>query len=219
VSSQLPIRFRLEGHTSLDDYVGVAAQRLVDLRQLVILFGEPGSGKSHLLQGLCHQMVKSSGLALYLPMLTSLEPYILQGLENSDLVCLDDIDNIMASPGWQPSLFHLINACGDHGVKLVLSSSKDITSLPIELPDLKSRLKSAYLLSTDRLSDADKLEVIRIKSMRRGFEMEADVCSFILSRSKRDMHHLARLLDQLDEATLREKAKVTIPFVKRALNL
>ena len=219
MSPQLSLRFRLEGYVSLDDYVGLAAQRLLDLKQFIILFGHPGSGKSHLLQGLYHQMIKSSGSALYLPMLASLEPYILQGLENADLVCLDDIDKILTSPGWQPSLFHLINACSDHGVKLVLSSSKHVTSLPIELPDLKSRMKGAYLLSTDKLSDADKLEVIRIKSMRRGFEMEADVCSFILSRSKRDMHHLARLVDRLDEATLRQQAKVTIPFVKRALNL
>jgi hypothetical protein len=33
------------------------------------------------------------------------------------------------------------------------------------------------------------------------------------------MHHLARLVDQLDEETLRRQKKVTIPFVKAALGL
>jgi hypothetical protein len=33
------------------------------------------------------------------------------------------------------------------------------------------------------------------------------------------MHHLAHLVDQLDEETLRRQKKVTIPFVKAALGL
>ena len=219
MSLQLPLRFKLEGHTSLDDYVGVAAHRLLELDQLIVLSGDAGTGKSHLLQGLCHQMTDSVGSALYLPMLASLAPGILHGLEDSDLVCLDDIDEILATPGWQAALFHLINACCDQGAKLVLSSSEPIDALPIELPDLMSRLKGAYLLSTDILSDVEKLEVIRIKSRRLGFEMDEGVCSFILSRSQRDMPHLARLVDRLDEATLRQQKKITIPFVKKALDL
>ena len=219
MSLQLPLRFKLEGHTRLDDYVGVAAHRLLELDQLIVLSGDAGTGKSHLLQGLCHQMTGSGGSALYLPMLAFLEPGILDGLEDSDLVCLDDIDEIHATPGWQVALFHLINACRDQGVKLVLSSAEPIDALPIELPDLMSRLKGAYLLSTDILSDVEKLEVIRIKSRRLGFEMDEDVCSFILSRSQRDMHHLVRLVDRLDEATLRQQKKITIPFVKKALDL
>ena len=219
MSLQLPLRFKLEGHTSLDDYVGVAAHRLLELDQLIVLSGDAGTGKSHLLQGLHHQMKDSGGSALYLSMLASLEPGILHGLEDSDLVCLDDIDEILAMPGWQTALFHLINACCDQGVKLVLSSSEPVDALPIELPDLMSRLKGAYLLSTEILPDVEKLEVLRIKSRRLGFEMDEDVCSFILSRSQRDMPHLARLVDRLDEATLRQQKKITIPFVKKALDL
>ena len=49
--------------------------------------------------------------------------------------------------------------------------------------------------------------------------MDKDVCTFILSRARRDMHHLSYLVDQLDEATLRQQKKLTIPFVKRALGL
>ena len=78
---------------------------------------------------------------------------------------------------------------------------------------------AAYQVGTDVLSDAEKLEVIRRKAKRRGFEMPAEVCDFILTRAERDMHHLARLVDQLDHETLRQQRKVTIPFVKRALGL
>lgn len=219
MSQQLPLRFKLESHTSLDDYVGAAANRLIELDQFIVIHGETGSGKSHLLQGLCHRQAEAKATALYLPMLTSLEPGILNGLEDSDLVCLDDIDDVLELPEWQSALFHLINACRDHGVKLVLSSTLPVANLKIELPDLSSRLKGAYLVATDKLNDDEKLEVIRIKAKRLGFDMEHEVCAFILSRSRRDMHHLAQLVDQLDEETLRQQKKVTIPFVKKALGL
>lgn len=219
MNQQLSLRFKLEGHARLEDYVGEAADRLEQLDHLVFLSGEKGSGKSHLLQGLCHRLQESRGMAMYLPMLRTLEPTILSGLEDSDLVCLDDVDEVLDDPVWQSALFHLINACRDRHSRLVLSSTMTVADLAVELQDLSSRLKGAYLLATDRLADDDKLEVIRRKCVRRGFRMDREVCSFILSRSRRDMHHLARLVEQLDEETLRLQKKVTIPFVKQALGL
>ena len=219
MSQQLPLRLRLEGHTSLDDYIGSAADKLLQLEQLIYLNGAPGCGKSHLLQGLCHRALQESESALYLPMLATLDSSILIGLESVSLVCLDDIDDVISERPWQIAMFHLINACRDNDTKLVLSATVPVGSIAIELSDLDSRLKAAYLVSTGTLDDDEKLEVIRLKAERRGFDMDREVCAFILSRSQRDMHHLARLVDQLDEETLRQQRKVTIPFVKIALGL
>ena len=219
MKEQLPLRFRLENHTDLDDYVGVTADRLRQLDGIVLLTGAGGTGKSHLLQGLCHRSVADGGSAIFLPMLTSLDPAILGGLESADLVCLDDINAVLKEAAWQAALFHLINACRDHATCLVMSSAVTTDAMALELEDLRSRLKAAYQVQTEVLSDREKLEVIRLKAGRRGFEMPAEVCDFILSRADRDMHHLARLVDQLDHETLRQQKKVTIPFVKRALGL
>jgi len=219
VGEQLPLRFRLDHHTQLGDYVGTAGDRLRDLEGLVVVYGPAGSGKSHLLQGLCHEALTAGRSVIFLPALTSLDASVLEGLETSSLVCLDDIDQVIDQPAWQESLFHLINAVRDHNGKLVLSSSVAVAELQQELADLASRLKGAYLVATDELNDSDKLEVIRLKAHRRGFEMSEEVCRFILSRAQRDMHHLARLVEQLDRETLMQQKKVTIPFVKAALGL
>ncbi len=216
---QLPLRFRLENHTHLDDYVGVAGDRLRELHGLVLLYGPSGTGKSHLLQGLCHEGLTVADGVIFFPTLTDLQPSVLEGLEYSQLVCLDDIDDVIDQRAWQEALFHLVNGMKDSGGKLVLSSTLPVSDLKPELADLASRLKGAYLVSTDDLDDAGKLEVIRRKAHRRGFDMSEEVCRFILSRSQRDMHHLARLVEQLDYETLMQQKKVTIPFVKAALGL
>ncbi len=219
VSKQLAFNLRLENHTRLDDFVGAAGTRLRDLPGFVLVYGAAGSGKSHLLQGLCHRAHAAGDSVIFLSSLPDLAPCVLDGLEGSSLVCLDDVDRVIGRRPWQEALFHLINGMRDHGGRLVFSSTVPVAELQPALADLASRLKGAYLVATDDLDDADKLEVIRRKAQRRGFEMSEEVCRFILSRARRDMHHLARLVDRLDRETLMQQKKVTIPFVKAALGL
>jgi len=219
VNQQLPLKLRLAEHTRLEDYVGDAASRLQQLEGPVYVSGSAGTGKSHLLQGLCHQAIADGDSAIYLSSLDELHASVLEGLEAVDLVCLDGIEQVIIHQDWQTNLFHLINACRDQGGKLVASGRAAVASLNISLDDLASRLKGAYLLTTEELTDQQKLEVVKLKARRLGFTMSEEVCRFILLRSDRDMHHLARLVDRLDEETLRRQKKVTIPFVKAALGL
>jgi DnaA family protein len=219
VTKQLALKLRLDDHTRLDDYVGEAGSKLVHLSGFIYLSGSKGSGKSHLLQGICHRASSEGRSAIYLTVLSILEPGVLEGLEQTDLVCLDDVDEVLALADWQRALFHLINAVKDAGNTLIVSSIDPVSALKLELGDLDSRIKGAYLLSTDQLNDEQKLDVLELKARRRGFDMSQEVCRFILGRSRRDMHHLAHLVDQLDEETLRRQKKVTIPFVKAALGL
>ncbi len=219
MAHQLPLQLKLEEHTRLDDYVGDVAPLLDGLGEVVVLYGPRGSGKSHLLQGLCRNEGDKGRRAVYLTDLTSLDASILEGLETAELVCLDNVHQLLGNDAWERALFHLFNACRDTGSKLVLSSTIAPGELVPKLADLASRLAGSYHLMTDELDDAGKLEVIRRKAHRRGFNMNEDVCRFILARASRDMHHLSHLVEQLDEATLRNQKKVTIPFVKQALGL
>jgi DnaA family protein len=219
MTQQLALKFSLDDHTSLDDYVGESGSKLVHLSGFIYLSGSKGSGKSHLLQGICHRAMSEGHSAIYLTALSVLEPGVLEGLEQKDLVCLDDVDDILELADWQRALFHLINSVKDAGNTLIVSSKIPVSVLKLELGDLDSRIRGAYLLSTDQLDDEQKLEVVERKARRRGFDMSQEVCRFILGRSRRDMHNLAHLVDQLDEQTLRRQKKVTIPFVKAALGL
>lgn len=219
MTRQLPLKLKLAAHTRLDDYVGCAAERLQNLEGLILLSGGAGTGKSHLLQGLCHLAESDHLPAIYLAEPAELKAEVLNALEAARLICLDDIDQVIASADWQQALFHLINGCRDKATTLVLSSTIPLHTMTGLLPDLASRLRAAYRVESDVLDDSEKLEVIRCKAARRGFEMPAEVCRFILSRAPRDMHHLSDLVMRLDEESLIRQKKVTIPFVKSALGL
>ena len=89
--------------------------------------------------------------------------------------------------------------------------------LPVELPDLKSRLTLALVFQLQGLSDEDKLRALQLRASRRGLHLTDEVGRFILTRGSRSMAALFELLDKLDQASLQAQRKLTIPFLKETL--
>ena len=65
------------------------------------------------------------------------------------------------------------------------------------------------------LSDAEKLEAVRLRARNRGFDLPEDVARYILSRYPRDMNSLFELLNRIDREALAHQRRVTIPFLRR----
>jgi len=188
--------------------------------ELIYLWGRPGVGRTHLLQAACLHADEWADLAIYLPLaeLGHHGPSLLDNLERSELVCLDDLDAVMGDPAWEEALFHLFNRLRDAGRRLLLSANASPRELLVRLPDLQSRLSLALVFQLQTLSDEDKLRALQLRASRRGLNLPEDVGRFILSRGVRSMSALFELLDQLDQASLQAQRKLTIPFLKETLS-
>jgi len=187
----------------------------------LMLWGSEGAGLSHLLQAVCHDFLERGFYAQYLPLSTLINydpESICDGLESADLVCIDDIHLCSQRVDWQRSLFHLFNALRDSGNCFVCASHASPTSLPIELPDLKSRLLSGTTFNISPLDELGLKQAFAHRALARGLDLSGDVVNYIFVRARRSTHDLFRLLDHLDQASLAEKRRVTIPFVKEILN-
>lgn len=213
MKEQLPLNIRLRDESTFDNFVGVAAAQLQSGAPFSIVCGGAGSGKSHLLQALCHAEPES----IYLQSLDDHSPEVLHSLESFRLVCLDDVHLIRASREWEEALFHLINSLKDLDARLVMASPLPVNELNFKMPDLLSRLRSAMIIQTNELSDDEKVLLLQQRAQARGFELGQEVATFILGRAPRDMSSLIELLTRLELETLKQQRKVTIPFVKQAL--
>ncbi len=216
---QLPLNLRLRHDATFNDFFGSAAMEVKAQSKSIFLWGGSGSGKSHLLQALCHQANRDGNSSIYLEDLPAHAPEILHALDNFSLICLDDIQQVIESRAWQIELFHLMNAVQNTGVRLLIASKVPAARLSCSLPDLASRLKAMVAVESIEAGDSDKLKILKHKAHLRGFELNNDVARFILGRAPRNMHHLIRLLDHLEVETLRQQKIVTIPFVKKTLQL
>lgn len=192
-----------------------------DGERLLYLWGITGSGKSHLLQGAC-QALKSPQTSIYLPLhvLNEWGPEVIDGIDIHHLICIDDIESIAGNAAWEEALFHLYNRVKDNEQStLIISGKQPPAKSPIMLPDLRSRLSWCLVMQLNELNDDDKINTLKMHSKKRGFELTESVGQFLLNRCSRNMHDLHELLNRLDEASLIAQRKITIPFVKHALDI
>lgn len=185
----------------------------------VFISGAAGSGKTHLLQASCSQAQQAGWSVFYLPLaiLNTLQPEVLNGLENFQLVCLDDVDSIAGHPDWEEALFHCFNRLQSNGSMLIVSSQEAPAKLPIQLADLKSRLEWGLLYHIKTLDDSQRIQALQLRAHLRGFELPEKTANFLLTRMPRDMTTLFNLLDTLDTASLSAQRKLSIPFVRQVL--
>jgi len=183
------------------------------------VYGPHDSGKSHLLQALCHQADAAGLRSVYLPLdeLALLSPDLLEGLEALDLVCIDDLNLVAGRAKWEIALFHCFNRLRDAGKILVISADAPPAKLGVKLPDLSSRLAWGITSALHKLDDEQKTAAFKLRARERGLELTDEVARYILHRSPRTLRELFDMLSVLDHASLMAQRKLTIPFVKETL--
>lgn len=186
---------------------------------ILYIWGKSGTGKSHLLQACCHALGNDS---MYLPLklLKKLDPQIIEDLENKSLVAIDDISAIAMNSNWEEAIFHLYNRIRDSEQhSLIITDTLPPVNSTIKLADLKSRLSASLIIQINELNDTDKIKTLCAHAKKRGIHLSLTVGNFLLNRCTRNMIDLHHILDKLDEASLREKRRLTVPFVKEVLDL
>lgn len=182
-------------------------------------WGTPGVGKSHLMQAACQQVADAGHSVAYLPLadFEKLNQEMFGGLEQLSLICIDDVQVVAGNQQWEEALFDLYNRVHEAKKILLVAGNVAPTALPIKLPDLLSRLSWGPVFHLKELDDKEKVKALRLRAEGRGFELPNEVAQFLIKRSPRDMTSLFELLDRLDEASLSQHRKLTIPFVKGLL--
>jgi len=185
----------------------------------IYLWGQTGMGKSHLLHAACIAAGENKRSAIYIPLTSykDLQALLLEGMDNMDLVCIDDIGCIARDSEWEQALLHLYNRIRDAGGSMLITGSVSPQALELKLEDLRSRMGWDLIFHLEPLSDSEKINVLQQRAHLRGFELSDEVAEYLVKRVKRDLPSLIKLLNKFDDATLVEKKKLTVPFVKSLL--
>lgn len=220
LSSQLPFEFTLLNEFTFENFVItdknkellsiLQSEKLADI--FYFLWGVEGSGKSHILQASCARHENSA----YLPLEIFVDEgeQVLDGLDQLDWLCIDDVHMVLTKPAWEEKLFSLFNACQANATRLIISSVSAPLELNYVLADLQSRFSSGVTYQVHELNETEKLFALKQKAELAGVPLKDEVLNYIYLRSERSMSKLFAVLEQLDKLSLAEKRKITIPFVK-----
>jgi DnaA family protein len=187
--------------------------------RFVYLWGESSVGKTHLLQAACHEAFEAGLSAVYIPLreVSKVSPRMLEDLEKVSLVCLDDIHAVSGNSVWEEALFHFYNRLRNSNCRLIVSAETSPLHIKLQLADLKSRLAWGVTYQLHLMDDEQKIEALRLRAHCRGLELNKTVAQFLLNHCPRDMQKLFETLEKLDQASLAEQRRLTVPFVKQVL--
>lgn len=223
---QLPLALRYPADQRFETWLG-APVALAQLQALatgesgdgLYLQGGSGSGKTHLLLATCAAAEAAGRRANYLSLarVRGHARDALQGIEQADLLALDDLDALAGGHDDEVALFDLHNRVRDAGVALVYAAREVPAALPLVLPDLRSRLAHCTLLALRALDDEGRAQVLRQRAASRGLVFDEAALEWLLKRCSRDLADLAALFERLDRAALAAQRRLTVPFLRQVL--
>lgn len=226
---QLPLGVRLRERATFDIFVVSppnleAVGRVRDAAQrggVVWLWGTEGCGRSHLLQAVC-AAAPAEMRAGYLPfaeLAAAGMPSMaaLEGAGALDLLCLDDLDLVLGERDFEVALFGVYRALEERRGGIVVAAATPPAARPWALADIGSRFGAAEVFQLRALDEEGQAEALRRRAAARGLDLPEETVRWLLRRFPRDMTQLGRLLDRIDEASLREQRRVTVPFVRTIL--
>jgi len=167
----------------------------------LLLWGAPGSGKSHLLQAMAHARVHSHRW---------LNPARSDSFSEPASPCLMLVDDFQ---NWTDDalhrLFHLLNLLRSRDdVMIVLTASQPPAGLSLR-DDLRTRLAAGLVLGLALLSDDDKRLALQRHANDRGHKDISAISDWLLIHRDRDIRRLLAYLDALDQFALQAQRPLT----------
>lgn len=194
---QLLLNIQPAAAPSFDNFIiGRNGEALASIRaathnnppKFIYIWGESGSGKSHLLSA-CKAM----------------------GMRVADDVHLLDNDA-------QIDLFNQYNQLKEAGETLITAGLHAPTQMGLR-DDLATRLAWGLVYQLHPLTDEEKAAALQTHAHERGMKLPNEVITYCLRYLRRDLPTLMAVLDALDEWSLTEKKPVTMPMLKKLLQL
>ena len=174
------------------------------------LYGPAGCGKSHLLAVFQHDLGGEVRACPARDLTVSHVPHLLHGVRAA---VIDDLEGLRD----EEALFHLWNLARECRQHLLLAGREPPARLPIQLPDLRSRLAAVPAIGIGQ-PDESMLAAVLVKLFAdRQLSVSADVVAYILSRIERSFAASRQLVARLDRISLAERRAITVPLVRSVL--
>ena len=238
---QLPLALLAAAAPRLaDGMVGRNEAALASLRQLVqpqpglarpddrepwlLLWGEPGAGKTFWLQAWAHALEDQRPGLQVLGSSAGTHDFAQQA--QGPLLLIDDIDQ-WSGPAQQALFAHLAQQA--HLPKgrmqpLVLTSQGPAARLQGLREDLRTRLGLALSFELHRLSEPDMIQAMRQQAHGLGWMAQPQqtdydrLFEYLVTRLPRHLGLLKALMKKVDERALAEKRSITLPLVRSLMD-
>ncbi|MDG1096907.1 MAG: DnaA/Hda family protein [Methylophilaceae bacterium] len=142
--------------------------------------------------------------------------HLLNAASNLGIDIADDVH--LLDNDAQIDLFNRYNQLKADDSKLIAAGLHAPSQMHLR-DDLATRLAWGLVYQLQPLTDAEKAEALKNHAKERGMRLPDEVIAYCLRYLRRDLPTLMSILNALDEWSLTEKKPITVPMLKRLLQL
>ncbi len=183
----------------------------------IYLEGEKCFGKSHILHSACNFFSGKNCIYIPLKEKNSFKPDILNGFENYDLICIDDINSIFGEKDWEFKIFVLINKALESSKKIIFTSTTKPAKDIVNLQDLQSRLSWSLLLNIEEPTDKIKIEILKKTIIEHEYNIVPESCDYLMKNRDRSIKSLLDDIHKIGSYSLSTNKKVTLKNLRSIL--
>ncbi|NGX47325.1 MAG: Chromosomal replication initiator protein DnaA [Chlamydiae bacterium] len=174
----------------------------------LFLFGEQGTGKSHLLMA-CANKLQNAGLNVFFVHAETFTEHVVKAIRNSqmqkfrgiyrnqDVLIIDDVHCFARRSATQEELFHTFNTLHTSGKQIILSSHLPPSRIEDIEPRLISRFEWGIVLELFPLSKKKMGQVLKNRAHLHRFSLPDSVVDFLLEKFSAKTNAMMRALDAL----------------------
>ncbi len=142
--------------------------------------------------------------------------HLLNAAKRQGIAIADDVHLLNAEA--QIELFNRYNELKATGSAFITAGLHSPTQMGLR-DDLATRLAWGLVYQLHPLTDTEKAEALKNHATERGMKLPDEVIAYCLRYLRRDLPTLMSILNALDEWSLTEKKPVTVPMLKKLLQL
>lgn len=230
-NSQLCFNLACRVPYQLDRYIGQDNAQLVkslqsciqarnNLAWYIFISGAPQYGKTYLLKACCHDVIQQGCSPIYIDLSEHyrLSPDIFTGLDQVDLVCVDNIHSVIGNTVWEEALFDLYNRLAVKKTPLIVSAHCISRQLRVGLKDLQTRLSQGLEFTLESLSDDELMLLMQEKAREKGYVLPEKIAFFILQHCERSPGYVVDIVEKISVSAFSSKQALNLSFIKKLIN-
>jgi chromosomal replication initiation ATPase DnaA len=118
----------------------------------------------------------------------------------------------------EEEIFHAWNEAQDSGLPLVMVANEAPPAWAPRLPDLRTRLAITPIARINQPDDKLFEALIQLLFADRGLHVPPEALRFMSERLSREYWTAERAVEEVDRFAISERARVTMPTIRRALS-